>query len=330
MADLRKLKREMVRQAVRENVELLEGRPPSALRRVRPLRRLAGAAALVVVPLAVFASVNAIGHGPSAGPEVVVVPVHPGATPEPSLESVPWPRPRTIDPTVFRLSVGTVVIDPVHGGSDPGARTEDGLSEKSVTLDVALRLKALLEGASYRVVLTRDADRHVPLRERARVARESGGDLFVSIHVNSIPRPDGGGVETYYLGPTDDPAVRELAGSENLGSGYSLADFRSLLESVYVDVRQSESRRLAGAVQERLVAALRPVEPALADRGVKSAPFVVLIASEMPAVLAEVSSISNGEEARRLAEPAHRQRIAEALAKGLTDFAERVGRSGRG
>jgi N-acetylmuramoyl-L-alanine amidase len=175
----------------------------------------------------------------------------------------------------------------------------------------------------------------VSLWVRAGGARAAGGDVFVSIHLNSIPRPDEGGVETYFLGPTDDPAIRQLASAENGSSGYSLSDFRGLLEGVYVDVRQAESRKLAESVQGELVSSLRKITPGVVDRGVKSAPFVVLIASEMPGILAEVSCVSNAEEARLLRDAAFREAIAEALARGVRAWADSrnlagAGRSGNG
>ena len=128
-------------------------------------------------------------------------------------------------------------------------------------------------------------------------------------------------METYYLGPTDDPYLTALAASENRDSGYSLADFRRLLEGVYADVRQGESRDLARAVQAELLRTLRDRSPGLEDRGVKTAPFLVLVSTQMPAILAEVSCLSNEEEARRLAEPDYRQQIAAALHAGIRAYA---------
>ncbi len=332
-----RLKRQMLREAVRENLDAMQGRPPSGLRREGPwLRRTVRLAALVGIPLALFASINAFSGSGNTSPEVVVVPqrtVAPG--PEPALESVAWPAPRSFDPTLFQLDVRTIVLDAGHGGADPGAITDDGLLEKDVALDVARRVAARLRGGLFHVVTTRQGDETVSLRERARRARAAGGDVFVSIHLNSIPRPGERGIETYYLGPTDDPSIRRLASAENRSSGYSLSDFRGLLEGVYLGVRQAESRRLAEAVQGELVSSLRRIAPGVGDRGVKSAPFVVLIASEMPGILAEVSCVSNAEEARLLRDDAFREAIADALARGVRGWADArnhtgAGRSGNG
>ena len=337
MRKVDRLKRQMLRDAVRENLEVIEGLPPAALRRGGLwARRVVRGIALVGLPLALFASINAFSGGGGPSPEVVVVPQRTVAPPanETAIENVAWPAPRSIDPTLFHLDVKTVVVDAGHGGADPGALTADGLREKEIALDVAERLAAKLRGGLFRVVMTRHGDETLTLRERARRAREAGGDVLVSIHLNSIPRPGWGGIETYYLGPTDDPAIRQLASAENGSSGYSLSDFRGLLEGVYVGVRQAESRRLAESVQGELVSSLRRVSPSVGDRGVKSAPFVVLIASEMPGILAEVSCVSNPEEARRLRDGDFREAIADALARGVRAYADArnagTGRSGSG
>ena len=338
MPKVERLKRQMLRDAVRENLEVIAGRPPAGARRGGAwARRLVRGAAAVGLPVALFASINAFSGGGGDTPEVVVVPQRTVAPPahDAAIENVAWPAPKSIDPTLFHLDVKTVVIDAGHGGTDPGALTPDGWPEKEIALDVAERLAAKLRGGLFRVVTTRNGDETLSLRERARRAREAGGDVFVSIHLNSIPRPGWGGVETYYLGPTDDPAIRALASAENGSSGYSLADFRGLLEGVYVDVRQAESRRLAESVQSELVGSLRRIAPSVGDRGVKSAPFVVLIASEMPGILAEVSCVSHPEEARRLRDGAFREAIADALARGVRAYADArnlagAGRSGSG
>ncbi len=232
----------------------------------------------------------------------------------------PLAPPRAIDPAVFRLAVRKVVLDPGHGGSDPGA-IAGGVREKDLTLDIARRVAALLAGQGLSVVLTRDGDETRSLQQRVEIANAARGDIFLSIHVNSIPTERRRGVETYYLGAATDPTVERLAGAENSGSGYSLADFRHLLEGVYVDVRHDESRRLAQAVQGRLFAALAHDNPQLEDRGVKQAPFVVLVGTEMPSVLAEVACISNHEDAELLHQGSYRQEIAASLAASVRRYA---------
>ena len=218
------------------------------------------------------------------------------------------------------------MVDPGHGGKDAGTSTPGGLAEKEVTLDIGIRLRRLLEQAAFEVVMTRDKDEAVPLRQRTALANAQGADLFVSIHLNWI---DGGqvrGMETYYLGPTEDPVLLQLAARENRDSGYSLADFRKLLDHIYLSVRRDESRRLAESVQRTLVTALRRKHPALVNRGVKTAPFAVLVGTEMPAILAEVACLSHPEEAHLLATPQYRQDIAQALLQGIRAYAQALNR----
>jgi len=234
--------------------------------------------------------------------------------------------PAPIDLAVLPLEIRKIVVDPGHGGKDTGTATSGGLAEKEVTLDIGLRLRSLLEQAAFEVVMTRDKDEAVPLRQRTALANTQGADLFVSIHLNWI---DGGqvrGMETYYLGPTEDLVLLQLAAQENRDSGYSLADFRKLLDHIYLSVRRDESRRLAESVQRTLVTTLRQKHPTLVNRGVKTAPFAVLIGTEMPAILAEVACLSHPEEARLLATPQYRQDIAQALWQGIRAYAQALNR----
>ena len=321
MSEIAKLKKEILKGAIRENVELLDDRA-YLRRRFRkagwrwPARALTAAAAGVVI----FLSVNAVSTGGAERPEVLVMtPRTASEAPQPPLEG-PHQAPRAIAPALFRLEVSKVVLDPGHGGADPGASSASGLAEKEVTLDVARRLRTLLEESRVKVAMTRGDDRTVPLRDRSSLANAEKGDLFVSIHVNSIPQKEARAVETYYLGPADGPRIAEIARIENEGSGYALSDFKRLLEGVYAGVRQDESRRLAGEVQKSLFAALRESNRNLDDRGVKSAPLAVLIGTEMPGILVEVSCVSNEEEARLLARPDYRQRIAASIFQGLRSY----------
>jgi len=170
--------------------------------------------------------------------------------------------------------------------------------------------------------VTRPDDRTISLRERASLANSSRSDIFISIHVNSLATHIAShGVETYYLGPTSDPGLTRLAAEENTMSGYSMADLRKLLDGVYEHARSDESLQLARKVQQNLYGGLRPSDPGLENWGVKRAPFVVLVATDMPAILAEVGCISNQKEAAMLAEPEYRQKIAEALYRGIHAYA---------
>ena len=235
-------------------------------------------------------------------------------------------EPRPIDRAVFPVGVRRIVLDPGHGGKDVGSVTPDGHYEKDITLDIALRLRDLLKAQQdVEVLLTRDTDERVLLSQRARFANDSKADLFLSIHLNWLEPATNRGVETFYLGPTEDPFLVQLAGRENRESGYSLADVRRLLDGIYLDLRQQESQQLAGSVQRALFRALKQETPALRDRGIKSAPFLVLVTTEMPAILAEVSCLSNENEAALLATGEYRQSIAEALRAGIDAYTATLG-----
>jgi N-acetylmuramoyl-L-alanine amidase len=332
MASLSRIKRQIVRQAVDENLDTIRG----VLPRTRNDRSRSGTTLLraffyVALPAAVFAlsyglSPMAEGTGAESRPAVSRAPAR-RADPVVAEARMPaetastYASPRPLDPTVMPLALRRVVLDPGHGGSNVGTVAPGGLPEKVITLDIAERLRQLLEDHGYDVVMTREADETKSLKKRGDMANDAGGDIFLSIHVNWIELQEIRGIETFYLGPSDDPYVTKLAATENQGSGYSLADFRGILERVYADVRQKESRELARAVQGALYDSLNKVNPTVRNRGVKSAPFGVLVQTEMPAILAEVSCLSNALEARLLAMPSYRQLLAEALFSGIDAYA---------
>jgi N-acetylmuramoyl-L-alanine amidase len=322
MSNVARLKRQIVRDLVRENVELIEGRRPQRLKR-RNFRPALRVAAVGVLSVGLFGSTQFIASladlpAPPPPPPIQVASLAPAAT---------LPAPQPVDAAVFPLAVKKIVLDPGHGGVSLGTRTPSGLVEKELTLDIALRLKRLLDEGGFAVTLTRDGDQAVLLDRRAKIANQAEADIFVSIHVNWIEDRAARGVETYYLGPTDDPFLTRLAAAENRDSGYSLADTRELLDRIYAGVRQDHSKRLAQVVQSALYRSLGKINPQLRNRGVKAAPFIVLLSTEMPAILAEVSCLSNEEEAQLLAKPLYRQYIAEALAQGILAYSRTV--SGR-
>jgi N-acetylmuramoyl-L-alanine amidase len=322
MAGLGRVKRQLVSEVVQENVATLRGLPPPPLRRARARRARTGlfrVLGLIVAPSLLFVAVSALSTGRAERPALPRAVAAPEPTPtDPGL----LPAPQAINPAAFPLPIRKVVLDPGHGGSDPGAPTRSGLWEKDITLDVAQRLRVLLVEAGFEVVMTREGDDSVSLRERAQFANRERGDLFVSIHFNSLPTRSYRGIETYYLGVTSDPHVERLAGAENRESGYSLADFRRLLEGVYVQVKQKESKQFAEAVHRGLSMTLVKGDPAIKDSGVKPAPFLVLVATEMPGILAEICYVSNEEDARLVKEPSYREDVARALASGIRAYAD--------
>ncbi|HKY09465.1 MAG TPA: N-acetylmuramoyl-L-alanine amidase [Candidatus Binatia bacterium] len=229
-------------------------------------------------------------------------------------------HPRPIDRAAIPLSIKTIVIDAGHGG-EPGTTAESGITEKEITLDVALRLRRLLKNAPFRVLLTREKDHWMSLEKRVGFANENKADLFLSIHANWMEPHSIRALETYYVGPTDDPAALKLATRENRESGYSLADYKQILEKIYVDVRRDESRALAKTMQSQMFRTLKSSNPALENRGVRTAPFAVLIGTQMPAILVEIACLSNQQEAELLTKEDYRENIAMALARGIRSYA---------
>ncbi|MEA2489399.1 MAG: N-acetylmuramoyl-L-alanine amidase [Acidobacteriota bacterium] len=322
--NLDRVKRRLLQQAVADNLDTIRGLPPRAL---RPERRwsqlLLKRAPLALIPLALLGSSYLMrDHGSNtatATPRVLQSLAAPFIQPAPAPDALGTPE--RVTASAFPLSVRRVVLDSGHGGTDPGASRDD-LLEKAITLDVGRRLRALLEHDGFEVVVTRGDDRTIALSDRASLANASKSDIFVSIHVNAIIKHTASrGIETYYLGPTNDPSLTELAAAENRVSGYSLADMRKLLDGVYADARRDESQQLATLVQRRLFDTLRTVDPGIENWGTKRAPFLVLVATDMPAILAEVGCLSNEKEAAMLRRPEYRQKIADALFAGIRAYA---------
>jgi N-acetylmuramoyl-L-alanine amidase len=229
-------------------------------------------------------------------------------------------HPQPLDRAAIPLSIKRIVIDPGHGG-EPGTTAQSGITEKEITLDIALRLRRLMADEPFEVLLTRDNDRRLSLDKRVVFANENKADLFISIHVNWMEPHTIRALETYYVGPTDDPATMKLASMENKESGYSLSDYKKILEKIYVDERRDESRTLAKTIQGQLYRSLKPANPQLENRGVRTAPFVVLIGTQMPAILVEVSCLSNSEEVKLLTKEDYRENIALALLQGIRNYA---------
>ncbi|MYH08263.1 MAG: N-acetylmuramoyl-L-alanine amidase [Rhodothermaceae bacterium] len=221
---------------------------------------------------------------------------------------------------VYGLGVNTIVLDPGHGGHDPGALGPVGLSEKTVTLDVALRLARRLKSRGYNVVLTRRQDVSVSLQQRVLDARDHEADLFVSIHVNSVPVDTLAFIETYYYSPRGDARAEALALRENVNSGYSVAQWRNSLESLGRTVRDEDSRRLATHIQNAMVSTMRKINPRIRDWGTRSGPFMVLVYTKVPAVLAEITAISMPEEEQNLLEDDYREQLAIGLESGIISY----------
>jgi N-acetylmuramoyl-L-alanine amidase len=220
------------------------------------------------------------------------------------------------------LKLGRVVLDPGHGGHDAGTHGPSGLTEKELVLDVSQRLAMLLEDRlGSEVVLTRTDDTYVPLEGRTRIANEHKADLFLSIHANSSPVKSVTGVETYYLNFTTSRSALDLAARENAPAESSIFDLKDVLEKIALKDKIDESREFASRLQTSLYTLTKTSTPAK-NRGIKKAPFVVLIGAQMPSVLAEIGFLTNANDEALMRRTDHRQKIAEALYKGIAAYAE--------
>ncbi|MFP5379114.1 MAG: N-acetylmuramoyl-L-alanine amidase, partial [Vicinamibacteria bacterium] len=218
------------------------------------------------------------------------------------------------------LGVSRIVIDPGHGGRDPGARAH-GVEEAELVLDVSLRLEKLLkQEPGLEVVLTRRTDVFIPLQERTAIANREGADLFLSIHANAARNAQARGIETYYLSFASNPEAEAVAARENAASESAMHNLPDIVKAIALNNKLDESRDLAAMVQESLVTRLRRVNAEVRNLGVKKAPFVVLIGAQMPSVLAEISFLTHRQEAALLKTPTYRQQIAEALYQAILRY----------
>ncbi|HEY7161794.1 MAG TPA: N-acetylmuramoyl-L-alanine amidase, partial [Acidobacteriota bacterium] len=224
------------------------------------------------------------------------------------------------------LTVRRIVLDPGHGGHDPGAM-RNGMKEKDITLDVSLKLKTILEQEyGYEVLMTRTTDDFVPLEERTAFANSKSADLFVSVHVNSSRNKKAKGIETYYLNFATTPETMEVAARENAISEKNMGELQKLTTAIALNTKIEESRDFAKLIQTNLVGHLEKGY-APNNLGVKQAPFYVLIGAQMPSILAEISFISNEREYNLLETSGYRQTIAQGLARGIKSYVETLAES---
>jgi N-acetylmuramoyl-L-alanine amidase len=247
----------------------------------------------------------------------------------PRKTEVPEPKPASRNSNGDRsltralgLKLGRVVLDPGHGGHDAGTHGPSGLTEKDLVLDISQRLAMLLQDRlSSEVILTRTDDSYVPLEGRTKIANEAKADLFLSIHANSSPVKSVTGVETYYLNFTTSRSALDLAARENAPAESSIFDLKDVLEKIALKDKIDESREFASRLQTSLFTLTKTSTPAK-NRGIKKAPFVVLIGAQMPSVLAEIGFLTNTTDEALMRKNEHRQKIAEALYKGIAAYAE--------
>ncbi len=247
-------------------------------------------------------------------------------TPLPSLTNTPSSNINTPPPVKWTPPQNhkkkIIILDPGHGGKDPGAIGRYGTKEKNIVLSVALRLKKMLEQNGYTVYMTRSSDRFIPLQERPRIANKKNGDLFISIHINSAPRnTKASGIETFYLSSRySDPQAKEVAKRENTSSftGKPLTEdelIKLILSDLLLTVNIEDSSKFAGLLEKQLTRYVK-----LPVRGVKTAPFIVLKGLKMPAVLVELGFISNPKEESLLKTKDFQLKLAKGITSAVKLF----------
>ncbi|MDR2869265.1 MAG: N-acetylmuramoyl-L-alanine amidase [Deferribacteraceae bacterium] len=260
---------------------------------------------------------NVMGIGGADIDEPVVTPQPPVVNPDPINPNT------TVNPCLFGLTVKTIVLDPGHGGKDPGCNYF-GMKEKDIVLEVARELRALIKktNPNIKVILTRETDVFIPLEERTAIANKNKADLFISIHVNATKNGQASGVETYFLNTTNDKSALEVAAFENQASSKAISDLQGILVDLMSNSKRKESAKLAGFAQSQMAADMKL--SAKQNHGVKSAPFYVLVGATMPAVLVETGFLSNKADADKLKTSAHRKLIAKGIHDGIFDYIKNI------
>lgn len=269
---------------------------------------------------------------PAFDPFRIVIDIYPLAeAPGNGKETVPRPAQPTKEgysmARQLGLGIQRIVIDPGHGGKDPGAIGKSGTLEKIIVLDICQRLKKLLDAHDgLEIIMTRESDIYVPVENRTVIANQMRADLFVSVHANSNPSKKRAGVETFYLNFSKDPTVIETAALENATSTKNLSEMRSILEKIAKNSKVMESKELADNIQKNLVVTLQKKYKDVVDLGFKGGPFWVLIGAETPSVLVEVSYLSNAKDETRLKNAQYRQSIAQGIYSGIMDYMDSLGK----
>ncbi len=264
-------------------------------------------------------------QGAGSGKGAVSVDLGTRSAATPALPAPPTAEGETSLLRALGLKIGRIVIDAGHGGHDSGTLGADGIQEKDVVLDVALRLGKLLhQRMGAQIVYTRADDTFIPLETRTAIANKAQADLFISVHANSSQDPSARGTEVYYLNFTSDPEAMRVASRENAVSTKSVHELSDLVKKIALKDKIDESRELAAVVEESLYKGLEKGNDGLKDRGVKKAPFVVLIGANMPSILAEISFVTNPDDAAQLSTPEYRQRVAESLFSGVARYASGI------
>jgi len=240
------------------------------------------------------------------------------------------PQPAKSGTSIIRqlgLGIQRVVIDPGHGGKDPGCLGKSGVREKTIVLDVAARLKKILESkANLEVIMTRESDIFLDPESRTVIANQKQADLFISIHANANRSRKLSGIESFYLNFSQDPSVIETAARENATSTKNVSEMKDIIEKIVQNSKIVESKELAESIQNSLVKSLSQNYGNVKSLGVKGGPFWVLIGGEMPSVLVEISHLSNPTEEKRLNSPKYRQRVAQGIYEGIIEYMSSLGK----
>lgn len=271
--------------------------------------------------------IDILGTGQPAAPRTGAAAVPQIAPLPPSILPVPVEPPDTNSDGRYSLArqlglgVQLIVLDAGHGGTDPGCMSRNKVAEKDLTLDLARKLKPLIEERlGSRVLLTRDEDRYIPLEERTAIANTMKADLFVSLHINSARASAVYGTETYFLNFATDAHAMEVAARENAMSTKNMGELQNLVQKIALNSKIDESREFAGIIQKNLIAKMTRYNSHAKNLGVKQAPFYVLIGAQMPAILIEANFLSNTSEERLLRSPTYRGHLAESILAGLSEY----------
>ncbi|MFB0566420.1 MAG: N-acetylmuramoyl-L-alanine amidase [Candidatus Aminicenantaceae bacterium] len=225
------------------------------------------------------------------------------------------------------LGIRRIVIDPGHGGSDPGGISRSGLKEKDVVLKVSLHLKKLLHSRKdLEVILTRESDIFVPLENRTIIANQKKADIFISIHANAHRNRGLSGVETFFLNFSQNPSINEIAARENATSTKNISEMMNIIKNIVRNSKIVESRELAKKIQNSLVRRLSKTYKNVRNLGAKGGPFWVLIGGETPSVLVEVSYLSNYQDESRLKSASYLQQVAQGIYEGIVEYIHSLGK----
>ncbi len=269
---------------------------------------------------------------PLLNPFRIVLDIYPNeaSSTSPASKVSKTPKPTSSGYSMVRqlgLGIQRIVIDPGHGGKDPGCIGKEGTYEKDIVLDVCARLKKLLlQNKGLEIILTRETDIFVPLENRATIANQKKADIFISVHVNAYSNRKRAGVETFYLNFNQDPDVLKVAARENATANKNISQLGDILEKIIRTSKLLESRDLANRLQESLITRLALKYQGIKNLGVKGGPFWVLKGGEMPSVLVEISHLSNPLEEKRLKTPQYRQAVAQGIYEGILQYIESLGK----